>query len=84
MQMICTQKMSYQKSVMEIFDTARKSIRDKAQAENLFQFSGEHTDGLLTIFSYVGDPDSCVKSLMEKLSSARAVKVSAIFVIEAE
>lgn len=84
MQMICTQKMSYQRSVMEIFDAAKKSIRDKARAGNLFQFSGDHTDGLLTIVSYAGDPESCVKSLAEKLSSAGAVKVSAIFVIEAE
>ncbi len=84
MQMICSQKMSYQNAVMEIFDSAKRSIRDQAKAGNLFQFSGENNDGLLTVISYMGDPESCVKTLTEKLSSIRVVKISAIFVIETE
>lgn len=68
----------------EIFDSTKKSIRDKAQAENLFQFSGENSEGLLTILSYMGEPESCVKTLMEKVSSMRVVKISAIFVMEIE
>ena len=84
--MVRTPKMLYQKAVVEILDSAKKSIQDKAQAENLFQFSGieEEGAGNLTFLSFVGDPDACLKTLAEKLSRLPVVKISAIFAIETE
>ena len=82
--MVHTPKMIYQKTVVEILDSAKRSIQDQAQAENLFQFSGIKEDGNLTFHSFLGDPDVCVKTLMEKLSSLPVVKISAIFVMETE
>ena len=82
--MVCTPKMLYQKAVMEILDSAKKSIRDKAQAENLFQFSGIKEDGNLTFLSFVGDPSACIKTLAEKLESLPIAKISAIFAMETE
>jgi len=84
MYMVHNPKMNYQKAVVEILDSVKTSIRDKAQAENLFQFSGTKAEGSLMFISFMGDPDSCVKTLMGKLSSIPAVKVSAVIVIEAE
>lgn len=69
--------MDYQKAVVEILDSAKKLTPDKAQVESLFQASGIKVDGNLAFIAFNGNPDGCVKALMDKLSAMPVVKISA-------
>lgn len=69
--------MDYQKAVVEILDAAKKLTQDKAQVESLFQNAGIKVDGNLAFIAFNGNPDTCVKTLMDKLSAMPVVKISA-------
>ncbi|MBI5427818.1 MAG: hypothetical protein HZA02_06005 [Nitrospinae bacterium] len=69
--------MDYQKSIVEILDTAKKLTPQKTEVENIFQSAGIKVTGDLAFVSFNGNPESCVKTLMEKLSAMPVVKISA-------
>ncbi len=69
--------MDYQKAMTDILDTAKKLTPNKTEVETIFQSSGIKLGGDLSFISFNGSPESCVKTLMEKLSAMPVVKISA-------
>lgn len=69
--------MTHEKAIIEILSSTQKLTTNKTQVISIFQSAGIIIDTNLLFVSFADDAESCVNSLMEKLSAMPVIKISA-------
>lgn len=68
---------THEKAIIEILGSTQKLTTNKTQVISVFQSAGIIIDDRLLLVSLAGDAESCVSSLMDKLSLMPVIKISA-------
>ena len=67
----------HEKAIIEILDSTQKLTTNKTLAISIFQSAGIIIDDRLLFVSLTGNAETCVSSLLDKLSSMPVIKIAA-------
>lgn len=67
----------HEKAIVEILDSTQKLNANKALMASIFQSAGIIIDDRLSLVSLTGNPETCLNSLMNKLSALSIIRMSA-------